>query len=291
MTTLNHLPDQNQKEIQKITQIILANSQIESMYLFGSFSRGEQVSDKYKEGHITYEYKSDLDILAITATEKQAKDPTIWSNIERLIANDPDIKTPVSLIVDSIDFINSKILEGNYFYCDIKKEGIVLYDSGKFKLAEPKILTETEKKAFAKRDFDFWFKKSQSFLKDYVHNITDIEYNNAAFHLHQAAEALYVSTLLVYTGYKPKTHNIEIVENMVLEILQENSLKDFETELVGIFPRTQAQDRALFELLKKAYIEARYSADYTINADQLDKLYKGVVKLQDFTLRVCSAKI
>lgn len=291
MTTLNHLPAQNQQEIQKITQIILGSSQIESLYLFGSFSRGEQVSDKYKEGHITYEYKSDLDILAITATEKLAKDPTVWSNIEKLIANDPDIKTPVSLIVDSIDFVNAKILEGNYFYCDIKKEGIVLYDSGKFKLAEPKILTEAEKKAFAKRDFDFWFKKSQSFLKDYVHNITDIEYNNAAFHLHQAAEALYVSTLLVYTGYKPKTHNIEIIENMVLETLQENSLKGFETELIGIFPRAQASDRALFELLKKAYIEARYSADYTINADQLDKIYKSVVKLQDFTLRVCSAKI
>ena len=117
-----------------------------------------------------------------------------------------------------------------------------------------------------------------------MHNITDLEYNNAAFHLHQAAEALYVSMLLVFTGYKPKTHNIELIENMVLETLNDKSLTE-------IFPRNSATDRTLFELLKKAYIEARYSIDYAITVDQLESLYKGVQKLQDFTLRVCAPKL
>jgi hypothetical protein len=41
-----------------------------------------------------------------------------------------------------------------YFFSDIKKEGILLYDSGEFTLAEPKDLNLEERKQIAKDDFD-----------------------------------------------------------------------------------------------------------------------------------------
>ena len=40
--------------------------------LFGSYARGEWVEDIYTEGHITYEYISDFDILVLTRLKKTA---------------------------------------------------------------------------------------------------------------------------------------------------------------------------------------------------------------------------
>lgn len=272
-TSLDHLPKANQDELQKILQHIMQPKKAEMVILFGSFARGDWVSDSYREGHILYEYQSDYDILVATASERFAKNNGIWNEIEKNIANDIGIRTTVSLIVDSINFVNKKIQNGNYFYVDIKREGVLLFDSKKYELAEPQLLDMAEKKALAEKDYKFWFKNSQSFLKDYVHNIHDNELNNAAFHLHQATESLYVAMLLVFTGYKPKTHNIEKIERLVLD-----HVRDFPKDL---FPKESANDKRLFNMLRKAYVDARYSADYVIEATELDYLYQCVLQLQN----------
>ena len=63
--TLSHLPKHKQEELKEITSITKANPGVEMVILFGSYARGDWVEDTYTEGHITYEYKSDFDILII----------------------------------------------------------------------------------------------------------------------------------------------------------------------------------------------------------------------------------
>ncbi len=46
----------------------------------------------------------------------------------------------VTLVLESIKTVNSQLEKGHYFFSDIKKEGILLYDSGEFQLAEAKNL-------------------------------------------------------------------------------------------------------------------------------------------------------
>jgi uncharacterized protein len=43
-------------------------------------------------------------------------------------------ETPVSIIVEDIFHINKCLREERYFYVDIEKEGIMLYDSGNVKI-------------------------------------------------------------------------------------------------------------------------------------------------------------
>ena len=269
---LEHLPPAKKVEMQKILDCIMQPKKAQMVILFGSFARGDWVSDRYRDGQATFEYQSDYDVLVVTSGERTAKNYGVWNEVEKNIATDPDIHTPVSLIVDGINFVNKKIQEGNYFYVDIKREGIVLYDSGKCVLAKEGTLDPAEKKKLIERDYKFWFKKSQSFLKDYAHNITDGELNNAAFHLHQAAESLYTAILLVYTGYKPKTHNLEKIEKLVLD-----RVASFPADL---FPKQTEEGRRLFNLLRKAYVDARYSADYVIKEEELDYLYQHISSLQ-----------
>ena len=118
---LLHLPSQKINELKKIVEFITDQVSIEKILLFGSHARGDWVTDRYREGHITYAYESDFDILVIVASEKTKNDVLLWDEIKQQIFRDPEILTTVNMIIDTSHFVNEKISEGNYFYKDIKK--------------------------------------------------------------------------------------------------------------------------------------------------------------------------
>ncbi|MPY23773.1 hypothetical protein FM037_13595 [Shewanella psychropiezotolerans] len=62
------------------------------------------------------------------------------------------------LLAEDITFINRRIRNSQYFYMDIKREGIMLYDTGNFTLGEAKELTALERHLLAQEVFDYWMK-------------------------------------------------------------------------------------------------------------------------------------
>ncbi|HJD54946.1 MAG TPA: hypothetical protein LFW11_06450 [Rickettsia endosymbiont of Proechinophthirus fluctus] len=69
----------------------------------------------------------------------------------------------ISIICESISEVNDKLEKGRYFYTDIKREGILLYDSGE-QLARAKNLSWSEVKEMAKEDYECWCGRDKSFL-------------------------------------------------------------------------------------------------------------------------------
>jgi uncharacterized protein len=67
------------------------------------------------------------------------------------------------VIFHGIDYLNSEIEDGSYFFVDVLKEGIMLYDSGNFQLSAPKPLSPGQRKQKAQRYFDKWFKNASNF--------------------------------------------------------------------------------------------------------------------------------
>ena len=88
--------------------------------------------------------------------------------------------------------------------------------------------------------------------------------------------------LLVLTGYKPKSHDIK--ELLRLCASQKN-------EFLTVFPTGDAEQKICFELLQKAYIEARYHKDYVITEAQLQYLIGEVEKLKMISEKVCQKRI
>jgi len=249
--------------------------------LFGSYARGSWVEDVYTKGHITYEYISDFDILAIVESNKIANSTNLWRKLDRSI-NTLHLLTPVTIIPHDINFVNRKLKQGQYFFTDIKKEGITLYDSGNFKLARRRKLDAAERAELAKKDFKQWTKSAKSFYRNYEFSFNGRDYKVAAFLLHQATEAFYGALLLVFTNYKPKSHDLE-----KLSRLSANHDKSF----FDVFPQGTKQEKDCFNLLNRAYVEARYDPDYKITRKQLEYLAKRVKKLQRLTRRICQTKI
>ena len=87
---------------------------------------------------------------------------------------------------------------------------------------------------------------------------------------------------MVYTDYRPKEHDLK-----KLDIRVRNSDKRF-----NVFPRTTKEEKDLFELLRRAYIDARYKMDeYCITEPQLNYLSERVLALKQLTKELCQERI
>ncbi len=95
---------------------------------------------------------------------------------------------------------------------------------------------------------------------------------DAAFTLHQAAERAYTCFLLVRTHYVPRSHNLKFLRSLA---------EDKEPRLVEAWLRATKLDRRRFELAKRAYVEARYSASYKIGSEDLTAITDAVRSLRD----------
>lgn len=64
-----------------------------------------------------------------------------------------------------------------------------------------------------------------------------------------------------------------------------------DTGLVEAWLREQRADRRRFELLKRAYVEARYSDQYDASAEDLEWLTARARALRDLVADLCQSRI
>ncbi len=279
--SLRHLPKYKRDELQRVTEIILDECPTALMIiLFGSYARGDWVEDRHVEDDVLYEYISDFDILVIVRSHKLVTSTDTWhhaaARARRLV------HTWTNLIVESIETVNKALAHGHYFFTDIKKEGVLLYDSGEFELARRRKLNPKERRGMAKAHFKFWWQSANYFYDDFESNLRKRRYNQAAFNLHQAVERFYAAILLVFTNYRPKIHDLETLTHLV---------GGCDPAFLTVFPRATDEQRECFDLLKRAYIEARYSPAYQITKAQLEYLGARVKELQRLAKEICAARI
>jgi uncharacterized protein len=280
--SIEHLPGEKQAEVHEIVEAINNRFPAEMIILFGSFARGDWVDDRYTENGTIYEYKSDYDILVVVNSEVLAIRKESKKRWQYKLRRDTGLNTPLNVIFHGIDYLNSEIEDGSYFFVDVLKEGIMLYDSGNFQLSTPKPLNPKDRKKKAQRYFDKWFDGANEFLIDYNNAFNRDSFSKAAFELHQATERFYTCILLVYTDYKPKIHDLEKLNRQVCKL---------DCRFKTIFPRPNDEEERLFQLLKKAYIDSRYKLDYKVTKEDLEYLSQRVEKLRDLTELACKEKI
>jgi HEPN domain-containing protein len=158
----------------------------------------------------------------------------------------------------------------------------MLYDSGKFKLERKRWISPERQLEIAIEDFEQWFESANGFFRQYNYALSEDDYKIAAFELHQATERFYAAALLVSVGGKPKIHNLETLGKIIVY---------YHPEFMKIFPRQTKEEDRLFNLLKDAYIDARYKKSYKITREELEYLAKRVQKLQALVETTCSNKI
>jgi uncharacterized protein len=276
----DHLPSSKQQELEHIQRILLdefalaiskatkpekRNGKVYKIILFGSYARDDWV-DEPENG-----YQSDYDLLVVVSHRDLTEIADYWYVAEDKILRDPAIARPVNIIVHSLDEVNQALLRGEYFWADIARDGIAMYELGCHTLATPMPLTPGDAYEMAMRYYDHWMPSVGGFTRGARYAAADGDINKAAFDLHQATERLYICFLLVQTFYFPRSHNIKFLRSLA---------EDKELRLIDAWPRDSKIDRRRFELLKRAYVEARYSPSYAIDIEDLEALIASVERLR-----------
>ena len=223
-TSLEHLPERKQRELARIVEIIheefadklssgtavfKQKGQIFKIILFGSYARGTWVD----EPHTMKGYRSDYDVLVIVNSKKLAL-PEYWDKATDRLMWDKSIETPVSVIVHGAREVNNFLQDGQYFFSDIRRDGVVLYELDDRQLAQPKSLTKYQTYDLAKKHYDARFRVAVNFADYARYGLQKGDMSGAAFLLHQSIEQTYSALLLTLTNYSPPSHNIKFLRGL-----------------------------------------------------------------------------
>jgi predicted nucleotidyltransferase/HEPN domain-containing protein len=296
-TSLDHLPPAKQRELERVVQILFEEfgeatalatqdwkkkGRILKIVLYGSYARGTWVD----EPHTAKGYQSDFDLLIIVSDKRLTDRVEYWARAEERLIRELSItrtlRTPVNFIVHTLQEVNDGLAHGRYFFMDVARDGIAVYQADDSELHEPKPKTPAQALAMAREYFEEWLPAGAGRLKTARYVQTEGRLKEAAFDLHQATEFLYHCVLLVCTFYTPHVHNLAFLRTQAERI---------DPRLIEVWPRETRADRARFEKLKDAYVKARYSKHYRITEDELAWLGERVEALGQMVETICAERI
>ena len=168
-TGVDHLPQAQQDELARIVRILMEefeaatsrstqpsrrNGKIYKIVLFGSYARTDWV-DEPENG-----YQSDFDLLIVVSHRDLTEIADYWYVAEDRILRDPGIARPVNIIVHSIDEVNEALRRGEYFWVDIARDGIALYELPRHELAAPMPASPQDALQMAESTFREWMARS-----------------------------------------------------------------------------------------------------------------------------------
>lgn len=295
-TDLDHLPALKRRELERVVQILFEEfedahgkpdgerklGRILKIILYGSYARGGWVD----EPHTAKGYQSDFDLLVIVNQKELTDRVDYWERAEEHLNREREIsghlKTPVNFIVHTLQEVNDGLAHGRYFFMDVARDGIALYQLDETELHTPRPKSPTAALEMAEEYFEDWFPSAMKRFEGAKFYLEKGYLRDAAFDLHQACERLYTCVLLVCTFYTPHVHNLNFLRNQAEKI---------SGSLVSVWPRSTKADRARFEKLKDAYVKARYSKHYRISSDELEWLATHIEALGQAVHELCQARI
>ncbi|AYG61450.1 HEPN domain-containing protein [Rhizobium jaguaris] len=292
-TSVDHIPLRKQRELSRVVEILheefedalkegtaefKKRGRILKIILFGSYAKGSWVDEPFTMKG----YRSDFDLLIIVNNRKLCDFATYWHKAADRIIRDNAIETPISFIVHSRREVNTFLKDGQYFFSDIRKEGVVLYELDDEPLPEPQPLSALDRLRVAQRHYASRQSLLRQFAEGAKFHISRGNYDVAAFDLHQSLEQAYSCVLLTLTNYAPPSHNIKFLRSLA---------EEQERRLAKVFPRDQHRERAWFNTLNEAYVKARYSRHFDISEEALAWLADRAAVLVNLVDAVCAEQI
>ena len=149
----DHLPETKRRELARAAEILFSefeaatagghsehkrDGQILKVILFGSYARGDWVDDPVGG------YVSDYDLLVVVNHEKLTDVLEFWAGADDHLLREYQIAhrltAPVNFIVHSLADVNKRLKHGRYFFTDIVRDGVVLYEAPGHPFDRPKKL-------------------------------------------------------------------------------------------------------------------------------------------------------
>ncbi len=241
---------------QPLIDIILKAARPDMIFLLGASLYRRRSESIFNESAPTSQHISDC-FLLVLIQDLSNKELHEWQD---KIENNCKALMPVSVIVLQTATFEEWLKAGHRFACTVLQSATPIYDSGNISWTIsndiPNIVTDKEEE----RQFTGGLTKAKEFLVGSELFRVRKQHAMSAFMLHQSAEQALRTLLKIGTGYHANTHSIE-------RLIRYASLISY--QLPDIFPQKNDQEKRLFDLLQKAYIDTRYKEEYKISNDDL----------------------
>lgn len=285
--SIDFLPERKQRDLHELAALIRDEvKDVVMIILYGSYAANTYVErDERRDYGVRTIYMSDYDLLVVTKRRLGERESTVEARVrERFAAgkNDENLPQP-QIINESISKLNEALTMGRYFYVEIVAKGIMLYDSGECQLATPGELDYAEIKKMAEEYYDDKFSDGLDFFKGANFYYQEENYHMTAFMLHQATESFLKTIPLVYILYGYKEHDLQFLIE---------KCKPYTLELAKVFPCDTDEEKRLFDLLRRAYLEARYNKkNFIVTKADIDALVSKIELLRDIVEKVCKERL
>lgn len=285
--SINFLPERKRNDLRELVGLIRDEVRdVVMIILYGSYAKNTYVEcDERRDFGVKTYYTSDYDLLVVTKKRLGVREGTVATRVNArfMDGRDNEFQTRPQLINESVSKLNDALSEGRYFYVEILAQGIMLYDSGEYRLATPRELDYAEIKEMA----EAYYKDKYSDTEDFLFHAKIAQerrtYQMCSFMLHQATENFIKTIPLVYVLYGYKEHDLEFLIE---------KCKPYTLDLAKVFPRDTDEEERLFKLLQRAYIEARYNKkNFAVTKADIDVLIPRIELLRDIVEKVCRERI
>jgi uncharacterized protein len=269
LTTFNNLSPSLVTVLAQLIQKIAITIHPEKILCYGYLTSNYQDWSCFKEDAGYQEtIKATFDLLVITGNENNQADHEILQQID-LLASSLDCE--VTAVVQSLDAVNELIAKNSRFLTTLYHKAVLVYNTGTSDLTTPPAAPSYEViKGKLETTWSKCFNTAERFYKTACFCLDNGWNEKALFDLHQATQHTCMALLRIYTGYRSTTHNL----SRLLALIE-----NFSFLPSTIFPCSTEEETALFNLLNKAYSDARYKEDYSILTETANLLKKRVHQL------------
>jgi HEPN domain-containing protein len=252
-----------QDQRSELLSLILEIVQADFIYLLGTCVYKRTSENIFCRIASDSQYLGDFYFLILCHSTDNKTLPQLQEQIEQHCSR----LMPVTTIVLETSVFNGWLAAGHPFSRTVSRSAIPVFESGNVFLSP---IGDYDMEAELKNLetlFRDGLNKSQEFLAGADLYQIRKQYRLAAFMLHQAAEQGLGTLLKIGTSYYCCTHNIDRLIRYV---------GMFCSQVLEVFPRKTDNDKRLFQLLQKAYIDSRYREEYSIGFTDLSKLTERV---------------
>ena len=212
--------------------------------------------------------KATFDLLVITGNSNNLADHEILQKIDML---EDSLDCEVAAVDQSLAAVNELIAKNSRFLTTLYHNAVLVYSAGNNALITPATVPSPEEtKTKIEGTWNKCFATAERFYKTACFCMDNGWNEKALFDLHQATQHTCMALLRVYTGYRSTTHNLSRLLSLI---------ENFSFVPSTIFPCSTEEETALFNILNKAYSDARYKEDYSVSTEVANLLKKRVNQL------------
>lgn len=234
---------------QPLVDIIVKAAKPDMIFLLGASLCRRRSESIFNEPTPTCQHISDC-FLLVLIPDLANKELHDWQD---KIENSCKSLMPVTTLVVQSAIFKEWLKAGHRFALIVSQSASLIYDSGNLSLTIPQGLNNTTNGKDCERQYSEGLMKAKEFLAGAELFRIRKQHAMAAFMLHQSTEQALRTLLKVGTGYHANTHSLD-------RLIRYGSLIAY--QLSDIFPQRTDNEKRLFSLLQKAYIDTRYKEDY-----------------------------